>query len=110
MTEIEFINAQRNFRREISWMSTASFMVWLAAFFAIGAGFRYWFHEHETVSNVFIAFAVIGFVGAVVLISRHLREKHRLICRSCGQWLFSETSVSETGKCAKCQAEIFHLV
>jgi len=110
MTKIEFVNSQRNFRREISWISTAWFVVWLAALFAIGAGFRYWFHEHETVSTVVITFAVIGFVGIVFLISRHLREKHKLTCHSCGQWLFSENSVSETGKCAKCQSEIFHLV
>ena len=104
MTKIEFINAKRSFKREIIWSVVAWFILWLVVFFAVGAGFRYWFHTHEMVSGLVLVAAVVIFLVLVFMISKRLRERHGLVCRSCGQWLFSDPSVSGTGRCSKCQS------
>jgi hypothetical protein len=42
------------------------------------------------------------FLVPVWFIARFLHERHNLVCRTCGQWLFSDPSVISTGKCSKC--------
>ena len=104
MTKDDFINAKRSFRRQISWLVMVWFVMWLAVFFAVGAGLRDWFHAHQTVSGLILAAAVAIFLVPVWFISKFLRERHGLVCRSCGQWLFADPSVSGTGRCSKCQS------
>ncbi len=108
MTKADFVNSKRKFQREISWTCMAWFVLWVVPFFAVGAGFRYWFHAHEMISNVFLVVGILAFLVPVWFIAKFLREKHRLVCRSCGQWLLLDPRVSATGKCSKCQVEIFH--
>jgi hypothetical protein len=104
MTKTEFITAKRSFNRQISWLVMLWFVLWLVTFFAIGAGFRYWFHEHETISTLVLAAGVLIFIVPVFFISRFLHRKHKLVCPSCGGWLLIETA----GRCSKCQSEIFY--
>lgn len=103
MTKIEFTNAKRSFKRQISWLVMLWFVLWLVTFFGIGAGFRYWFHEHETVSVLVLAAAVLIFILPVIFISRRLHERHGLVCRTCGHRGF----LSESGQCIRCQSVIY---
>ena len=103
MTKADFINAKRSFKRQISWLVTLWFVLWLIAFFSIGAGFRYWFHEHATVSALVLAAAVLIFIVPVAFISRRLHERHGLVCRSCGHRGF----LSDSGQCVRCQSVIY---
>ena len=103
MTKIEFINAKRSFKRQISWLVMLWFVLWLVAFFAIGGGFRYWFHQHETISVLFLVCAIVIFLVPVFFISRRLQERHGLVCQTCGHRGF----LSESGQCLRCQSVIY---
>src|SRR5713101_5599240 len=107
MTKSEFSNAKRSFQRQISWAVMAYFVLWLGVFFAVGVAFKYWFHTHVMISNLVLVAAVVIFLVPVFLISKRLRERHGLVCRSCGLWLFSDPAVSSTGRCSRCQTVIY---
>jgi predicted RNA-binding Zn-ribbon protein involved in translation (DUF1610 family) len=40
-------------------------------------------------------------------LSRFLHRKHHMICHSCNEWLVTPDSIETTGKCPKCQSQIF---
>lgn len=103
MTKTEFINAKCRFKRQISWLVMLWFALWLVVFVGIGAGFRYWFHDHQTISALFMAAGVILFIVPVVFISRRLQERLGLVCRNCGHRGF----LSESGQCVRCQSVIY---
>jgi membrane protein YdbS with pleckstrin-like domain len=107
MTKDEFINAKHSFQRHISWIVTAWFVLWLVVFFSIGGGFRYWFHDHEVISDMFLFVAIVVFLVPVWFTSKFLHRKHRMVCPSCGNWLIAR-STEVSGKCSRCQSEIFH--
>lgn len=106
MTKNEFLNSKQQFHREIGRALMAWFILWIVPFFWVGASFRYWFHRHPIISDTFLVGGILVFLVPVWFIARFLHERHNLVCRTCGQWLFSDPSVISTGKCSKCQSVI----
>jgi hypothetical protein len=98
MTDEEFDKAERGHQRAISWIIMLFTAPWFAVFIGVRIHWRDWFNHHQNVDLVVLGLAVGGFLTAAVLISRRLRARHRLICRTCGR----SGMLSPTGECYIC--------
>jgi hypothetical protein len=108
MTKSDFISARRKFKREISWFCVAILFLWFPLSYPV------FHHDWFLRTSKLVAALLLGAWALIPLVSmwflsKFLHQKHNLVCPSCHEWLIWPDSIENTGKCPKCQAQIFHL-
>lgn len=83
-------------------------VLWFGIFLAVGSKVRAWFGASDAAAVIWIAIALTLFVTGVFCIARLVYKRHGMVCPSCGDWIASQPMMMKTGRCPKCQTEVFH--
>jgi hypothetical protein len=87
--------------------AVASILLFALANVTIVLVWGQWIRAHPMVFYIVLLFGTSSYFTGLLFGSRSLVQKHRMICPSCGIWLAFQSSIEETGKCTKCNSEVF---
>ena len=108
VTKQEFSRAYRVSRRWITVGALGLTALWFYVFLTIGMKFKAWFDAHDVAALLWIVITLVLFVTGVGCVAKMIYKRHGLVCPSCGDWIGSQPMMLKTGRCPKCQKEMFH--
>lgn len=82
--------------------------LWGFVFTAVDMKYKAWFAAHDVAAGLWVVISLVLFAIGVGCVARMIFKKHGLVCTSCKHWIGSQPLMLKTGRCPKCQNEMFH--
>ena len=106
LTKQQFGDELRTCRRRLSFAFVGMTVLWGLVFPVVCD--LHWFHSHTALQGLFVVFVLVLLAVSYAVVARVLYARHRLVCPSCGEWMGSQSRMLSTGRCPRCEAEVFH--
>ena len=108
MTKGEFAESRQRFRRTVVFRSVAAISLFAFVVAMLVGVLGEWTQAHRLLVTVLLAVGIILHLVSMLFALKSQVWKHGLACPACGIWLVAQSSVEKTGRCERCNAEVFH--
>ena len=108
LTKEQFATEYRACQREATLAVVGVSVLWGFAFVVVSIRLKPWFQSHSIAEGSFLVLALVLLAICYGVVAKVLHRRHGLICPLCGDWIGSQRRMLSTGRCPRCDTEMFY--
>jgi protein-S-isoprenylcysteine O-methyltransferase Ste14 len=106
-TKEQFAREQRVCRVQMSVAAVGITVIWAVVLTGASAPLGSWFRLHPIAEAGGVVVALVLLALCYALAAKVLHRHHGLVCPSCGDWMGAQHVMLKTGRCPRCETEMF---